>query len=51
VNGELKRTWKEVVVAYFRVLLPFPGGTKENHKKLSQDNLSVGRDLNPRPPK
>jgi hypothetical protein len=34
VNNELRRTWKEVVVAYFKVLSwNLPGGTEENHEK------------------
>jgi hypothetical protein len=38
-------------VAQFKVLCRhFPGGTEENHKNLSQDRRSRGRDLNSGPP-
>jgi hypothetical protein len=36
VSDELERIWKEVVVAYFKVLSwHLPGGTEKNHKKTS----------------
>jgi hypothetical protein len=31
MNDELRKMWKEAVMAYFKVLLPYlPGGTDEN---------------------
>jgi hypothetical protein len=47
---ELKRSWKEAVVAYCKVLRHSPGGTKENHKDLSKESQSPDRDLKPGPP-
>jgi hypothetical protein len=42
---------KKVVVAYFKVLSrKLPGDAERNDKKLSQDILPPGRDLNPGPP-
>jgi hypothetical protein len=36
MNDELERIWKEAVVAYVKALfLNSPGGTEENHKKIS----------------
>jgi hypothetical protein len=36
MNNELERKWKEAIVACFKVLSRYlPGGTGENHKKLS----------------
>jgi hypothetical protein len=41
-----------MAVALFKVLPWYlPGGTKKNHKNLSQDSCSPFRDLNPRPTK
>jgi hypothetical protein len=41
-----KRLWTN-----FKALFPHsPEGTEENHEKVSEDSLSAGRDLNPRPP-
>jgi hypothetical protein len=43
---------KKSVVAKLKVLNQhLPVVTEENHKTLSQDSLSVGQDLNMRPPK
>jgi len=42
-----KRSWPNFKVLSWHL----PGGTEENHKKLSQDSWSLGRDLNPGPPK
>jgi hypothetical protein len=36
VNDELKRIWKEAVVAEFKLLYPhFPKGNEENYENLS----------------
>jgi hypothetical protein len=46
VNDELERTWKEAIVAYFKVLPRHPaGGTEENLENLSQCIRSLGRDF------
>jgi hypothetical protein len=48
MNNESKRMWKEAVLALFKELSQhLPGGTEENHKKLSQDSQSLDR-LEPR---
>jgi hypothetical protein len=50
VNDELKRVWKDAVVAYFKVLTQnLPGWTERNHENQCQDIRSPGRDLNPGP--
>jgi hypothetical protein len=34
MNNELESTWKEAVLAYFKVLCQYlPGESKENHEK------------------
>jgi hypothetical protein len=43
----MKRSWPNFMVLSWHLL----GGTKENHKNLIQDSWSVGRDMNPGPPK
>jgi hypothetical protein len=51
MDNALERTWKEAVVAYFKVLSRhLPGGTEKTHKNHSQDSLSPGRNLNSEPP-
>jgi hypothetical protein len=51
VNNEREGMIKEVVVAQFKVLAQdLTGGTEGNHENLSQDSLSLGRDLNSKPP-
>jgi hypothetical protein len=40
------RSWPNVKVASQHSI----GGTEENHDNVSQDSLSLGRNLNPRPP-
>jgi hypothetical protein len=43
----MKQSWHN-----FKVLSQhLPGGTKQNHGNLNQDNWYPGRDLNPGPPK
>jgi hypothetical protein len=43
MNNELERIWKEVVMAWFKVLFKhLPGETEENH-----DSWYQGLDLNP----
>jgi hypothetical protein len=38
MNNELKRFWKEMVVARFEVLsLRLPGGNKENHERSQSE--------------
>jgi hypothetical protein len=47
VNDELKRMWKEEVVAYNKVLCRhLPVRAEKNHENLNQDS----RDLNTGPP-
>jgi hypothetical protein len=41
-----KQSWLNFKVLSWRL----PGGTEENHKKLSQISWSLGRDLNLGPP-
>lgn len=47
INNEIKRLWKEAVMASFkvqsRVLLQ---NTEEKHKNFSRDSQSLGRNLN-----
>jgi hypothetical protein len=51
VNDEQKRKWKEVAMAYFKVLfLLYLEGLRETTKRLSQDSRSQDPDLNPEPP-
>jgi hypothetical protein len=52
MNNELEWKLKEALVVSFDVLNRYlTGGTEENHKTLSRDSRSPGRDLNPEPPK
>jgi hypothetical protein len=52
VHHEFQNIWKQAVVALSEVLLRhLPGGTEGNREKISHDNRSAGRDLNPRYPK
>jgi hypothetical protein len=47
VNDELEKCDK----VYLKALSwHLPGGTEEDHKNLSQGNLSLGKDLNPGTP-
>jgi len=47
VNDELKRMWKEAVVAYLRyVSQHLPEGTEKNHEKHQRVSRSSSRDLN-----
>jgi hypothetical protein len=40
MNNELKGIWKEILVAYFKVLSwNLSGGTEENHKNLQMASL------------
>jgi hypothetical protein len=50
VNDEMGEVWKEVIVAYFKVLAKyFPGETEEHHEMsdnmavLQAENLTPGR--------
>jgi hypothetical protein len=52
VNDVLKRIWKEVVVAYFRVLSKsFPVIANEHNETAGSIYLALGPESNPRPPK
>jgi hypothetical protein len=47
MNNEFERNWKEVVMAYFKILsLDLSGETKENHENLSKDSQCPDRDSN-----
>jgi hypothetical protein len=47
MNDKFERIWKEVIMAYFKMLSQYlPGGSEENHK-----NPHSGQDLNPGLPK
>jgi hypothetical protein len=48
--NELKRMWKEVVVASFKVLAHFPGETAKATKNLRENSRSLGLYLSPGPP-
>jgi hypothetical protein len=48
-NGKSGRTWKEVVVTYFKALPHhLPAGTEENYQYLGQDSQPPSKYLNPR---
>jgi hypothetical protein len=52
VNNELKRAWKEFVLAIVEVLLGyFPGEHEYNHGVLGQGSLPLAREVCPGPPK
>jgi hypothetical protein len=43
MNNELERTWKETVVARFKILTHhLPGGTKETHRKPQLSSSAAG---------
>jgi hypothetical protein len=51
VNNELERTWKEAVIAYFKILsCHFLEELIKIMKKFSQDSSCGGQDLNQAPP-
>jgi hypothetical protein len=46
MNNELRRTWKEAIMACFQILSQlFPGETEENHD--NQDSQCPGEDSTP----
>jgi hypothetical protein len=52
MNNELKRIWKEVIMASFEVLFQhLPGGTEKNHKKLQSGQPVPEPRLSPGSPK
>jgi hypothetical protein len=51
-DKEFKGIWKKAVMAYLKVLSwHLLEGLRKNHKNVSQDSWSPGRDLNPGPSK
>jgi hypothetical protein len=52
VNKQVKGMWKETVIAKFQLQLGnLRGGKMKTVRNVSLDCPSLGRDLNPRPPK
>jgi hypothetical protein len=50
VNNELERVWKELAMAYFKILFPaFAWETEENSKHFSYNSLSSDQELSPKP--
>ena len=41
MNNELERYRLKFIVAYFKILLAFLGGSEEKYKKLTQGNFQV----------
>jgi hypothetical protein len=42
INNKLERTWKEAVIAQFKVLTQhLPGETEENHKTLDSQTAKI----------
>jgi hypothetical protein len=51
MNYKSGKTQKKAVLAWFKVLSRhLPGGTQENHERLSQDSRSPVQDFNSGPP-
>jgi hypothetical protein len=51
VNNELERTWKDAVLAYFKIRFQLlPGANEENYENFSENSRSSDRESNSGPP-